>query len=337
MGDTVVHPGHQVALNADILALVADSVICTDEEGRILVLNAAAEQTFGYAASEVIGKGVEILLPLSQRTEHIRRVHHFGLGEGTSSHLMGKSREVRGRRKNGEEFPAEAMLSRHTISDVTILTAVLRDITERKELEDLREAVAREQDHRLRNVLAVVNSLISLTAADAANVEEFRDTLVGRLKSLSTAQSALRSGKQAGTSLNELFQTELDQYRTADGTNIAVEGPQVLVGGTAAQILTLAAHELATNSAKYGALNSADGRVTVTLAYIGDDAAHLRVQWQETGGPSVRPPNRKGFGTELIKQLVGKALRSDVVIEYRPEGLVCNLTLPRATVELGRD
>ena len=336
MGGTPVSLRHQLALNADILALVADSVICTDEDGRILVFNQAAEQAFGYFASEVIGKGVEILLPLSQRTEHIRHVHNFGLGEGTSSHLMGKSREVRGRRKNGEEFPAEAMVSRQTIDGVTILTVVHRDITERKELEDLREAVAREQDHRLRNILAVVNSLVSLTAADAANVEEFRDTLVGRLKSLANAQSALRFGRQTSTSLNELFQTELAQYRTANGTNIAIEGPQVLVGATAAQILTLAVHELATNSAKYGALSTASGRVTVTLAYIGDDADHLQVQWRETGGPPVKPPERKGFGTELIKQLVGKALRSDVAIEYRPEGLICQMTLPRGTVELGR-
>lgn len=334
--DSLAALRHQPALNADILALVADSVICTDQDGRILVFNPAAEKAFGYSASEVIGKGVEMLLPLSQRTEHVRHVHNFGLGDGANSHLMGKSREVRGRRKNGDEFPVEAMVSRQTIDGVIILTVVHRDITERKELEELREAVAREQDHRLRNVLSVVNSLISLTASNASNVEEFRDALVGRMKAVAAVQSAFRFGEQTSTSLSELFLTELVQYRTPDGTNIVIEGPQVSVGSTAAQVLALAVHELATNSAKYGALRTVGGRVTVTLAYIGNEGDQLQIQWQETGGPPVKPPERKGFGTDLIKQLVGRALRADVAIEYRPEGLVCRMTLPKGAVEAGR-
>ena len=328
--------GLQPALNVDVLALVADSVICTDEEGRILVFNQAAEQSFGYSASEVIGQQVEMLLPQSDRSEHVREVRRFALEDGAASRIMGHRREVRGRRRNGEEFPAEAMVSRQTIDGRTVLTVVLRDITERKELEELREAAARELDHRMRNLLSVVNSLVSLSAASAVSVEEFKESLTGRLRALDTAQRALL-GKQKDASLRELFLAELAQYQAPDGANVTIEGPPVSVGPRAAQILTLAVHELATNSAKYGALRNADGRVAITSDFRGDgDEGLLVIEWREAGGPPVKPPERQGFGTTLIKHVVAKALRAEVAMEYRPEGLVCRMTLPKATVEADR-
>jgi PAS domain S-box-containing protein len=326
-------PGLQFALNIDVLALVADSVICTDESGRILIFNQAAQQAFGYSESEVIGQPVEMLLPQSDRAEHVRYVHNFASGDGAAIRLMGHRREVRGRRKNGDEFPAEAMVSRQTIDGKTILTVVVRDITERKELEELREAAARELDHRLRNVLSVVNSLISLGAASATNVDEFKESLTGRLNALAKTQSALL-GKQKSTSLRELFLAELAQYRTPGGANVAIEGPSVSVGPRAAQILALAVHELATNSAKYGAIRKAGGRVAVTFALEGEgDSGLIVIKWQEAGGPPVKPPKRHGFGTRLIEQVVARALQADVAMEYRPEGLICRMSLPRATVE----
>ena len=333
---TLARLSHQPTLmSVDVLALVADSVICTDEDGIILVFNQAAEQSFSYSASEVIGRNVEILLPQRDRAEHVEHVRNFAAGGG-ANRLMGHRREVRGRRKNGEEFPAEAMLSRQTIEGSTILTVAVRDITERKELEDLREAAARELDHRLRNILSVVNSLISLSAASAVNVADFKDSLTGRLRALSATQGVLL-GKQQRAGLRELFMAELGQYQTPDGANVAIEVPPVSVGPTAAQLLALAIHELATNSAKYGALGSAGGRVVVTSALKGEgDQGLLVIKWQEAGGPPVKPPERKGFGTRLLEQVVARALRADIALEYRPEGLVCRMTLPRARVEADR-
>lgn len=327
----------QPALHIDVLALVADSVICTDEDGRILVFNEAAEQSFGYRADEVIGQPVEMLLPQSDRSAHVQQVHRYALrlGGGLGGRLMGRRREVRGRRKNGEEFPSEAMVSRQTIGGRTVLTVVHRDITERKELEELRDAVARELDHRMMNVLSVVNSLISLSAASARNVEEFKVSLTGRVKALAVSQKVFRLGeRQQGTNLSELFRLELAQYQTPDRENVAIGGPPVSVGPRAAQMLALAVHELATNSAKYGALSTASGRVVITSA-LKDEAegSQLVIKWQEAGGPPVKRPKRQGFGTNLIKQVVGRALRAKVALEYRPQGLVCRMTLPRAMLD----
>lgn len=330
-------PGFHPALNVDVLALVADSVICTDETGRVLVFNRAAELAFGHDASEVIGQPVEMLLPPGDRAEHVHQVRSFASRDGAGKRLMGHRREVRGRRKSGEEFPAEAMVSRQTIEGRTILTVVLRDITERKALEELREALARELEHRMRNVLSVVNSIVTISAANAVNMETFKESLLGRLKALAATQGALGLGAQEGAALSALFLAELAQYQTPAGTNVRIEGPLVSLGPRAAQMLALAVHELATNSAKYGALSHVGGCVEVTSAFKGrGDKALLVIQWRETGGPPVTPPTRQGFGTRLITQVVAKALHAEVAMDYRPEGLICRITAPRAMVEVNR-
>lgn len=332
MPDSILLEPVPTLVSADVLALIADAVICVDESGRIVLFNRAAEQSFGYSAGEVIGKQVEMLLPERHRAEHARQVRTFARGDGAANRFMGSRREVRGLRKNGEEFPAEAMVSRHMVDGRTILTVVHRDITERKALEEQREAIARELDHRTRNLLSVVRALVSLSAKSAANVAEFKESLLGRLGALAATQTVLRFGAQQSTSLGTLLRTELEQYRTPDGANILLEGPPLSVGAKAAQTLALIFHELATNAAKYGALSVAGGRVTITSAFTAD-GDKCRIEWRETGGPLVTLPKREGFGTTFIKQVVRMTFRTDVIIEYLPEGLVCRMTLPKARVE----
>lgn len=321
-------------MSGDVLALIADSVICTDQDGRILLFNQAAEQTFGYSANEVIGQHLEMLLPQRHRTQHAQHVRSFASGDSAASRVMGHRREVWGRRKNGEEFATEATISRQTVNGRTILTVVHRDISERMELEEQREAISRELDHRIRNLLSVVNALVSLSATSATTIEEFRGSLLERLSALAATQAALRFGARKSISLGELLLMELAQYRSPDGANVIIEGPPVSVGSRSAQSLALAFHELATNAAKYGALSDACGRVTVTSAYIGEgEKGQLVIDWRETGGPPVKPPTRRGFGTTFIKEVIARTFRADVVMEYPPEGLVCRMTLPKDAME----
>lgn len=320
-------------LGSDILAIIADSVICADDCGRILIFNRAAEQTFGYSADEVLGHHVEILLPRRHRAQHVDKVHSFALGGGAASRLMGHQREVCGQRKNGEEFPAEATVSRQTVNGRMVLTVAVRDITERRALEEQREAIAREMDHRIGNVFSVVNSLVRLSARHAASIGEFKDTLLERLAALARTQNALRFGVRHSTRLSEVLLAEMQQYRTLKGENVTIEGPAVCVSPSAAQSLALAFHELATNSAKYGALSHASGCVAVTWGYIGEGDGKITIEWRETKGPVVKPPMREGFGTTLIKQVIERAFRADVTLDYPPEGLVCRMTMPRAAIE----
>ena len=327
-------PDPESALRIHILTLVADAVICTDEEGRVLVFNAAAERSFGFGAAEVIGHHVNMLLPDTDRVAHGEHVRSFALRTGSANRLMGRRREVRGQRKNGEVFPAEAMVSRQQVAGKTILTVVNRDISERKALEDLREAVGRELDHRLKNVLSVVSSLVAISAVDAVTVSDFQKSLTGRLNALAATQNCLRMGERYSTSLDQLLRAELEQYQTRSGAHVVIDGPTVLLGPKAAQLLALAVHELATNAAKYGALSVVEGRLAVTSAFEGDgEERRLNLQWHEAGGPPVKPPQRQGFGSRLIKKVVARALRADVAMDYRPEGLTCRISVPESLLQ----
>lgn len=251
----LARPAEPAIAGIDVLALIADSVICTDEYGRILLFNRAAEQTFGYCANEVIGQQVEVLLPPRYRAQHADQVRGLALGEGATSRLMGHRREVTGQRKNGEEFPAEASVSRETVDGKTILAVAVRDITQRKALEEQRDAIAREMDHRVKNLISVVNSVVSLAAASASNIADFKESLLERLAALARTQNALRFEANQSVGLSDLLLAELVQYRMVNAANVVIKGPPVLLGPRAAQTLALAIHELATNSAKYGALS----------------------------------------------------------------------------------
>lgn len=331
---TLPEPYVQVALmSMDVLALVADAVICTDDEGRILVFNRAAERTFGYSRSEVIGQNVEMLLPRRFWVKHSEQVRDFAAGGGDTDRLMGRTREVWGLRKNGEEFPAEATVSRQTINGRTILTVVHRDVSERKELEERRESIARELDHRIVNLLSVVGSLVRLSARDAKSIGDFEESLLERLSALARTQRTLQMGSQQGTSLRKVISAELEQYRSSKTANVIIAGPSVSLGSRTAQTLALVFHELATNASKHGALRCFAGHVSVTSAFVEKDHERfLGIEWRETGGPAADPPRRPGFGTGFIRALIEKTFRTDVVMNYLPEGLVCRIMLPVASL-----
>ena len=323
---------HEVAVDA--LQLIADAVICTDEFGRILLFNRAAEQSFGYSANEVIGKHVEMLLPVAERLYHSRQVRSFAQEKGDTSRLMGQRREVVGLHKSGTEFPTEAIVSRHLVSGSPVLTAVHRDITERKKLEERREVIAQELDHRIKNVLSVVLSVVSLSANNASNVPEFKELLLRRIHMLARTQGVLRAGADTSTDLKELLLDEIASFRTSDGSNIIIIGPSISIGAQSAQALALIFHELATNSAKYGALSNANGRLIITFRRDGERSADdVIIEWSEAGGPPATAPDHLGFGTKLITNVINSAFGTDVMIKYPTSGLICQMTLPVARLQ----
>ncbi len=316
----------------DALQLIDDAVICTDENGSILLFNSAAERSFGYSAAEAIGQPVEMLLPLNDRAKHAIQVQGY-LTEGANSHrFMGRKREVVGRHKDGTEFSTEAIVSRHLVDGSTILTVVHRDITERKKMEQQREVIAQELDHRIRNIFSVVNSLVCLTAPGAESVKEFKETLLRRLSTLARTQVVLRAGSPKTSDLKDVLLDELASYQSDDGSNITINGPLVDVSPDAAQTLALIFHELATNSAKYGALSCDSGLVTITYACVGVGDTDVDMEWRESGGPKVLPPPRQGFGTGLIKQVVHSTFGGEVALEYLQEGFFCRMVLPMVKV-----
>ncbi len=203
------------------------------------------------------------------------------------------------------------------------ISGVTADITERKRIEEQRTLLAREVDHRAKNSLAVVQSIVRLTRA--RTIESYIAAVEGRIQALSKAHSLLAHAGWDGADIATLVREELAAYQTPGAERIEIRGPDVTVAAPVAQSLALALHELATNAAKYGALSQSQGRVS--LRWEATDAC-LTLCWAESGGPPTATPARKGLGLQMIAATVRSHFKGGANFDWRPTGLVCTLTLP---------
>lgn len=194
------------------------------------------------------------------------------------------------------------------------------DITARRKAEAQQEVINHEISHRLKNVLSVVQSIVSQTIRFSPDMASAQAGISSRLNALSRAQDVLTSGSTDSLRLHRLIETALDQHADGNG-RIAITGPDVMVGSSAALNLTLMINELATNAVKYGSLSQPDGKVSVEWSVSGTPLC-LHLKWQETGGPPVSIPTHKGFGSRLTERsLVGGESR----LSYDSAGLIFEL------------
>jgi PAS domain S-box-containing protein len=233
--------------------------------------------------------------------------------------------EYRVRRPSGEVrwCASTAAASTDETGKVVRISGVTMDITERKSAEEQQALLAREVDHRAKNAMAIVQSIVKLTKA--STVQDYVEVIEGRIKALSRAHAVLSDARWQGAELRQVVDEELEAYRS--GGAITVTGPKIALDAANAQAMTLALHELATNAAKYGALSSEAGRLDVSWKN-GHDS--LILVWQETGGPAAKPPAKTGFGTRIITSSIERQLSGKTEFDWRPEGLRCTISVPRA-------
>jgi PAS domain S-box-containing protein len=202
------------------------------------------------------------------------------------------------------------------------------DITERKQAEDRQLLMINELNHRVKNSLAVVQSLaLQGLRASSDNPALFRDMFLGRLSALAQAHDLLTRSDWTGAQMEDIVANALSGFAGAD--RFAAKGPRIRLPARAAVPLSMAFHELATNAAKYGALSNETGRVTIDWRV--EDAAdgpELSLAWTERGGPLVAPPAHRGFGSRLIEQGLRHELDSDISMYFPPEGLRCHMRIP---------
>jgi two-component sensor histidine kinase len=201
------------------------------------------------------------------------------------------------------------------------VSGVTVDITERKRAEERQNLLAREVDHRAKNALALAQSIVRLTRAD--EVKAYVSAVEGRINALARVHTILSLSSWQGAELSKLIEEELAPYSL--GGQIKLAGPEMQLLPATAQTLALALHELFTNSAKYGALSTRSGRLA-----IGWQAENelLTLTWEESGGPLVRTPNSRGFGTRSLLASVESQLGGQAQFDWRAEGLVCRLEVP---------
>ena len=310
-----------------ILAIAGDAIVCIDAMHRINLFNEAAERMFGYAQGEVLGQPIHVLIPTRFHAAHQQHIERFASGPDIARR-MGERQEVVARRKDGDEFPTEASISKLDVDGDRFYTVVLRDITERKELEQNKNLLIGELDHRVKNVLSNVSVIVSHTQDASSSMADFVIALDGRIKSLARTHELLSERSWKGLRLAELVHRELAPY--ANGSNTQIEGSDDALTAEAGQALAMALHELATNAAKYGALSCKDGRVSVrwNLARSGCAENLLSIHWEETGGPIVLPPGRTGYGTSVIRDLIPYELGGTVDLVHARDGVRCKVEIP---------
>lgn len=204
---------------------------------------------------------------------------------------------------------------------------VVMDITDRKADEERLKLLAREVDHRANNLMAVVQGTVALSKA--ATSEALKEVIIGRISALARAHQLLSEARWEGADLRRLVEEELLAFSLGEATRVTIRGEDLALPPAAAQSLAMALHELATNAAKYGALSRPEGRVEV--AWRGGRREPLVLTWTETGGPKVTPPRRRGLGTAILRRALAGSLGGRSRLEWRREGLVCELVLPSET------
>ena len=222
-----------------------------------------------------------------------------------------------------------AAASINDAGEVVRINGVTIDITDRKEADERQVLLAREVDHRARNALAVIQSIIRLTRAKS--VEDYVQAIEGRIKALARAHTLLSDSRWRGADLGTLVNEELAPYRAGD--KIHCRGPDISLQPATAQGLALALHELATNAAKHGALSSPGGKVSLEWE-LGADA--LSLHWAENGGPPVAEPSSRSFGLKVISASVEQQLGGKAAFEWNHAGLRCEFAIPRTELTKSR-
>ena len=303
---------------ASIVESSDDAIVSKNLDGIITSWNRGAERVFGYTADEAIGRPITIVIPEDRHSEERDILSRIRRGERID-HF-----ETIRQRKHGSRIVASLTISPVKNAEGKIVGAskIARDITEQKRAQELIATLAREAEHRSKNLLANVQAAVNLSQADTP--EGLKHAIEGRIQALANVYSLFVETGWTGAELSSIASRELAPYTEPTEKRVSLSGPPVLLEPSAAQAIAVTLHELATNAAKYGALSVANGRLALDWTHQADGP--LKLRWSEAGGPIVKTPTRKRFGTRIIERMIAQ-LNGTTNIDWRAEGLICEITV----------
>jgi two-component system CheB/CheR fusion protein len=220
----------------------------------------------------------------------------------------------------------EAQLGLETMDGRRLVLESTRDITQRKIFQARQQLLLGELTHRVKNTLAVVQSIAHQTLRTSPSPEQFVERFGGRLSAMASSHGLLVQSEWRGADLDALARLQLKPYAGEDANRVSIEGPKIVLPADLATPFGLVLHELATNAVKYGSLSRPNGKVHITWAQaVRNGENYLNVVWEEKGGPPVKQPTHQGLGSSLIENgIPGGVTRR----EFRAQGLVCTIELP---------
>ena len=306
--------------SARLRDFIGDAKVTKDLGGVITSWNKGAQQLFGYSAEEVVGRSVTMLIPPERLDEEYAILQRVRCGDRVDNF------ETVRRHKDGSLIDVSLTISPINGAGGKVVGAVktVRDITKHKRNEAQIVVLAREAEHRAKNLLANVRAMVHLSQSDTP--DGLRKAIEGRIEALANVHSLFAQSRWAGAELGRLVEQELSPYSRGRVMRTRLDGPSTMLNPELAQAMATALHELATNAAKYGALSVAEGYVRVEWALATGRGLVLR--WTEVGGPPVKPPTRSGFGTNVMEAMIRDHLKGEVQLDWRGEGLACEIVIP---------
>ncbi len=308
------------------LASIADAVIATDANGAVQLMNPVAEHLTGWTMSEANGRPIWDVFRIvdedareSQQDPALKALREKLVVENASHILV---------TRDDAERPIECNSAPIMTNDGTVVGAVLvfRDVTVRRRAEEQQNMVVGELNHRVRNVLMIVHSLVQASAQHASGktAEEMAQVLANRLQSLSRAHELLLETHWKGASLRSIIERELEPFQKDKAKSIVIKGTDVLLPPQCTSVVAMALHELTTNAAKYGALAQSDGRLAVNWRVR---RASLQLNWVESH-TEVGEAKGRGFGMRLIERGIQQNLGGKTEVAFQDDGLKVTIQVP---------
>jgi len=312
------------------LASIGDGVIATDPNGSVLLLNKIAEQMTGWSGAKARGRPIWEVFRVINETNRkpvddpaLKALRERAVTRFESGTLLVT--------RDKQELPVEHCGAPILGFDGSLAGAVLifRDVTERRRTAQRQSMLVGELNHRVKNALAIVQSLVqaSLRQATSQQAQAMAQTLAERLQALHRAHDLLLESQWSGASLKAMVERELDPYRREGGPKIAIKGSDVLLPPQCTSIIAMTLHELATNAVKYGALSSNTGQLGVSWKVA--RGKRLLLTWEERAKLNQTPAGRNGgFGMQLIDKGIRHNLGGETKVQFRPAGLYVELNVP---------
>ena len=292
---------------AALIATTSDAVLSYDLNGNIITWNRAAEKLYGYTENEVIGRSLESLYP----PDWPKRISYY-----RDAILAGRLENFEATRVGKDGVHREVWIScapiRGASGEVVAISNIHRDVTEVRKAERARDLIAHEVIHRAKNMLTIVNAIQRQTARIETTLEGFMQSFEARLTSLSQSTDLLVKSEWSSIQLGELIERHLEPFVAPADKRLTLNGPAVRLQPQCVQTVGMAIHELATNSAKYGALTQDCGMIDIVWSVVkpGDDPT-LQLSWREACVTIQGAVKRKGFGNTVLTQLAPSLLDAE--------------------------
>lgn len=298
-----------------------------EPDNPIVFANDAFLDLTGYAREEVLGQSFNFLMARGTDPDSRARID-----AAFASTSKGGS-EICYHRKDGSEFWSAVLISPVRDEDDNLVQyfASFVDLTDHKQEQAQSRMLIDELNHRVKNTLATVQSIVWQALRKTSNPELIRESIESRLFALSRSHDLLTRENWEGAGLHDLINAALEPFGIANGRSehFVITGRNVRVSPKVALALGIAFHELATNAVKYGAFSNKDGSVLISWAIEpSPEGNRLLLRWQEKNGPPVAPPSRKGFGSRVIERGLAHELEGAVDLDYRTDGVVCTIGFP---------